>query len=486
MNKEYLIDCIENEIESSRFDFKKDIYDFSIIESKQDFLTDIISFANSHIEGDKYIITGVKLYPDGNRELNGITEDKIKDGADYQTLVNDNIEPNIIVDFSIIEHFGNKYGIFKVGKENKDRPYLLNKNYGKLPKSFIKIRKGQKNDYISRRDLDLYYNNKFNREKSEIKLKGIVNKEVSDGFSINKYTCDVDFEMMKNKISNMFDEIYNYELKKSYDGNLKLGNQVTIREEDIPNIIKYAKISNMNITDNFFDVGNLKYWSMNPFATGNYNGSESEKRKYKLICNLEKTTGIYNGLKSFYNQIIELYYVEFLIENVGKKYDEDIEVNLKIIKEDFFEFTCLPIPSEEIIKNILDKKIINEILENKKVKDINDFMEINKLVTPIEPSSYSVPGILGSFRPKYDSYVDYYKEIIDYIAAYEIMPDEEYFYIKFELKNIRPNEKVFLPSRILFKRIPKFIEYEIKSKHNSDIQRGKITQEFIRVENIKS
>lgn len=265
MNKEYLIDCIENEIESSCFDFKKDIYDFSIIESKQDFLTDIISFANSHIEGDKYIITGVKLYPDGNRELNGITEDKIKDGADYQTLVNDNIEPNIIVDFSIIEHSGNKYGIFKVGKENEDRPYLLNKNYGKLPKSFIKIRKGQKNDYISRRDLDLYYNNKFNREKSEIKLKGIVNKEVSDGFSINKYTCDVDFEMMKNKISNMFDEIYNYELKKSYDGNLKLGNQVTIRAEDIPNIIKYAKISNMNITDNFFDVGNLKYWSMNPF-----------------------------------------------------------------------------------------------------------------------------------------------------------------------------------------------------------------------------
>jgi len=57
VNKEYLIDCIENEIESSRFDFKKDIYDFSIIESKQDFLTDIISFANSHIEGDKYIIT---------------------------------------------------------------------------------------------------------------------------------------------------------------------------------------------------------------------------------------------------------------------------------------------------------------------------------------------------------------------------------------------------------------------------------------------
>lgn len=472
MDRAYLIDCIENEVESSSFDFKKDIYDFSNQECKQDFLTDVISFANSHAKGDKYIITGVKLYPDGNRDLNGITENKIKDGADYQTLVNDNVEPNIIVDFTIIEHERNKYGVFRISKENIDKPYLLNKNYGKLPKGFMKIRKGQKNDCILRRDLDLYYNNKLNREISEIKLKGIINKEKNDKFDISNYTCSVDFEDMKSKIYNIFVEIYNYELNKSSNSSLSLGTKIKFEKADIQNIKKYAEDNDMPITDDFFDVGNLKCLQIGGLTQVNYTGSESEKRKYHLICDLEEATGVYNGLKSFYDQLIKIYYTELLIENIGKKYDEDIEVNLKIKKDCFFEFKCLPIPSESIIRSVLDKEILNEILENKKIKDVNNYTAVNSLVGPISPSSYRVPGSFEVFGPGYDSYVDYYQEIIDYIANYEVICDEEYYYIKFEQKNIKPNEKIFFPSRLLFKNIPELIEYEIKSKHNPNIQKG--------------
>lgn len=121
---------------------------------------------------------------------------------------------------------------------------------------------------------------------------------------------------------------------------------------------------------------------------------------------------------------------------------------------------------------MLDKEILNAILENKKIKDINNFTGVNNLVVPIEPSSYSVPGRLEIFGPGYDSYVDYYQECIDYIADYEVICDEEYYYIRFEQKNIKPNEKIFLPSRMLFKNIPELIEYEIKSKHNPNIQKG--------------
>lgn len=477
MEREYLIDCIENEVESSCFDFKKDIYDFSIQESKQDFLTDVISFANSHAKGDKYIITGVKLYPEGNRDLNGITESKIKDGADYQTLINDNIEPNIIVDFSVEEYDGNKYGIFKINKENIDKPYLLSKKYGKLPKGFIRIRKGQKNEFISRRDLDLYYNNKLNKETSDIKLRGIVNKKVNDKFELSKYSCNIDFDKLKNKIYDRFVEIYNYNLDKSYTGSLSLGNQIKFEDGDIQNIRRYAKDNDMVITNDFFDIGNLKYFQMVSGMSGSYTGSDSEKKKYNLICDLEKSTGIYNGLKLFYEQLTQIHYSELLIENVGKKYDEDIEVTLKIKKSDFFEFNSLPIPSEAIIRSVLDKEILNGILENEKIKDINNFTGTNNLDVPIEPSSYSVPGMLGRFGPEYEAYVDYYKESIDYIADYEIICDEEYFYIRFEQKNIKPNEKIFLPSKMLFKNIPELIEYEIKSKHNPNIQKGTISCE---------
>jgi len=121
-----------------------DLLNFDIEESKEDFLIDVMPFANSHANGSKYIITGVKLNKDNSRKLRGINEQKIKDGADYQSLVNDNIEPNIIIDFKVIDYDGNKFGIFKIGSENNDKPYLLSKQYGKLQKEYTRIRKGQK------------------------------------------------------------------------------------------------------------------------------------------------------------------------------------------------------------------------------------------------------------------------------------------------------------------------------------------------------
>ena len=176
MEEDFLIECIENEIENSYYDFKKDIYDFSIQKNKEDFLVDVIAFANNHSKGNKYIITGVKLQEDNSRTFEGITESKIKDGADYQSLVNDNIEPNVIIDFKILDYNGKKFGIFRINDENNDPPYFLSKQYGNLPKGFIKIRKGQKNEFVNRRDFDLFYNEKTNNEISNISLKGIINK----------------------------------------------------------------------------------------------------------------------------------------------------------------------------------------------------------------------------------------------------------------------------------------------------------------------
>ena len=329
MNKEYLIECIETEIESSNFDFKKDIYDFAIAKNKQDFLTDVLSFANSHSNGDKYIITGVKLYPDGRRDLEGITESKIKDGSDYQSLINDNIEPNIIIDFDVIEYQTNKYGIFRIKQENNDKPYLLSKKYEKLEKGFIKIRKGQKNEFITRRDFDIFYKNKFSNETSDIYLRGIISKKLTNKYCVQKYDKYIDFETMKNKIYEKFVEIYNFKLIES-SSSFKMGNKVEFSQDEIKNIKKYASDNDMLIDNDFFDLGNLAY--MNVGGAGTFMGSDSEKEKYELIEELDEYTGIYNGLYKFYNELNNYYYLELAIENLGKKFDEDIEVNLKIKK----------------------------------------------------------------------------------------------------------------------------------------------------------
>ena len=79
-------------------------------------------FANGHFVGNKYIITGVKLYRDNTRDFRGITDDKIMDVADYQNFIDEHIEPSLIVDFLPLKYKELIFGVFKIGKENNDRP----------------------------------------------------------------------------------------------------------------------------------------------------------------------------------------------------------------------------------------------------------------------------------------------------------------------------------------------------------------------------
>lgn len=476
VNNEFLIECIENEEESSIFDFKKDIYDFSNSKNKQDFLTDVLSFANGHSNSDKYIITGVKLYKDKPRDLVGITKSKIKDGADYQSLINDNIEPNIIVDFKIIEYDEKKYGVFRINNENIDRPYLLKKNYEKLCKGFIKIRKGQKNEFISRRDLDLFYENKIKIEISNIIVKGIISNKISKNFSSQKYIFNIDYEKIEQTLRDMFIKLSNFKLIKSESNSLCFGSPVEISQDDFKNIIKYSTIYEYPINKDFFDIGGLKYFQMLP-SSGDYYGTDSEKDKYSLLYNFEKMTGLYNGYKDYYNKIENLYYIELVIDNIGTKFDEDVEVNLKIEKDMFLEFNSFPIPSEEIINEIIGSDTIDNMLNITKIKGISNYNAKNIHIQPTKPSSYTLPVIFKQIDPSYEEYKEYYIEYINSLADYEIINDEKYFYIKFEQKNIKPNEKIYFPSRLFFKSVPNSISYEIKSKYNSKIISGNIILE---------
>lgn len=472
MEEDFLIECIENETENSYYDFKKDIYDFSVQKNKEDFLVDVISFANNHSKGNKYIITGVKLHDDNSRTLDGITESKIKDGADYQSLVNDNIEPNIIVDFKIVDYNGKKFGVLRVNDENNDPPYFLSKQYGSLPKGFIKIRKDQKNEFVTRRDFDLFYNEKTNNEMSNICLKGIVNKNISDTFKIERFQNKIDFEKCKNKIYELFTEINEIELERSLKSGLKFGSELYVEQEDIDIIRKYSQKNNIILKDDFFDIGYITFFSMLNSST-NYYGTESEKKKYKLICDLSEMISIFEGYKKFYDNVDKIFYTELAIQNNGRKFDEDIEVTLKFKKDDLFNYDNFPIPSEDIIEDIIDVEFIEKNLRITKLSRINEYTSKYIRNIPIIPKPIKLPTI-GYSSPSYKSYIEYFKEYVKYVADYEIIEEDDYCFFKYEQKNIKPNEVIALPSKILFRKIPDNIEYEIKTKYNPNIQKGKI------------
>lgn len=479
MNDENIFEIIENEVESGLIDFKKEIYDFGNKKCKKDFIVDVMSFANSHLTGDKYIITGVDLSKSGNRDICGVTQSLIEDGSVYQSLISDNIEPTIDIDFKIIEYNTNdnnknKLGIFKISKENNDAPYLLSKNYDDLKKGFGKVRKGQRNDYMTRRDIDEYYKIKSGNELSSICLKTLLGNKIDDYAHYSTITNPIKYKKVLSIITLLFKSINEIKLIKSNNSLYKFGENVTIDINSIENIKKFANDNSIELKEDFFDVGNLSYLQLLPYSSGSYSGSSSEKKKYQLLLDLSEHIQVYEGAHEYYTSLSNYFYLNIIIENNGKKFDEEIEIILKIEKDCFLKFEDLPIPSISIIERINNH--IDEMLEIKQINGINSFIPTS-MEMPQSKSNYSsllFPLSHKSIEAKYESDVEEYKDLILSKTNYSYNYDNKYIYVKAELKSIKPNEKVKFPSILIFKNIPNFIEYEIKSKLNPNIKKGKI------------
>ncbi|MEY2363463.1 putative DNA binding domain-containing protein [Lysinibacillus capsici] len=136
--------------ESETLDFKATFYHPN---NYADLLKDLISFANSHAKGSKYIICGVKEKETG-KELFGI--ETFIDQSSIEQLIFENIDPLLNVKLHAVIYNEKKFHVLEIIPSN--RPYLMKKKYKSgLEKGFIRIRRGATNDFITRVDLDKMY-----------------------------------------------------------------------------------------------------------------------------------------------------------------------------------------------------------------------------------------------------------------------------------------------------------------------------------------
>ncbi|MEG0187695.1 AlbA family DNA-binding domain-containing protein [Algoriella sp.] len=161
---QHLIDLILYENENTSLDFKKTEYRK---ENYEEFLKDIISFANANSKGIKYIIIGVKDQSDGERLFFNV--DSITDDAIFQQLVSSNIEPEINFKYYPFQYDEKTFGIFEIS-ETIDKPYMMKKSKGKLLEGHSFIRKGSSTKNLCRADLDHIFNNKSENISKDIAI----------------------------------------------------------------------------------------------------------------------------------------------------------------------------------------------------------------------------------------------------------------------------------------------------------------------------
>lgn len=172
--RDKISDLIEYDRENAHLDFKREQYPIGKGTKRNELIKDVMAMANNPSNEDKFIVIGIEE-ANGNKQVYSITQ--LIDDAQYQQLVNSNVEPVINFEYKAYDYQGSRLAYFRI-YNNTDRPYLFKKelngidNKLEYKKGEGYIRRGTSTFILDRADFDSIYETKgFQRDrKSDLEI----------------------------------------------------------------------------------------------------------------------------------------------------------------------------------------------------------------------------------------------------------------------------------------------------------------------------
>lgn len=142
------------EEESNTLDFKKEQYRFAKAtdEEKSELLKDILGFANAWRRAEAYVLIGVEDVRGGRGIVLGIPANDHLDDHSLQQFVNNLTNRAVRFHYEAFGFEGKQVGIIRI--EEQTRPIYLKKDYGKLKKGEVYVRRGSSTDPTKPADPD--------------------------------------------------------------------------------------------------------------------------------------------------------------------------------------------------------------------------------------------------------------------------------------------------------------------------------------------
>ncbi len=362
---EELQDLILFENENIRLDFKREEYRK---ESYPSFLKDVIAMANASTKEDRYIIVGLKPKSTEDRGFFGVGEEII-DSATYQQLINENIEPELSVDYFPYHLNGFNFGVFKISACNNP-PYLMKKDYcidrNRLFRGEGFIRRGSHQTRLVRTDYD-----KFTQDKIDNRY---FNEEVR--FKITTSNTDNEFQLINFEKK----ELPSQKRKKRIEGVLasKENEQAKLTKQGLGNIDITSLLNSMTYMNATINGGGIPY----------------EARDISTLeKNLEDVETTYAIHDHYFLCEENSNKCNIEIRNIGSKYIEDATIIVRIPKtEGLFVLNKIPQkPNSNSINEGIDHSFLNypEVTETKDYYVIEN--EIGNLKHQLPQEAFSIP-----------------------------------------------------------------------------------------------
>lgn len=315
---------------------------------------------------------------------------------------------------------------------------------------------------------------------SSLKLMGInENKELIENpvILIFKPYVKQSIEEYKTEIVKGMEDISNIHLKRNQDGTSNTGFSFSLYtpvkiEGNIRDLItKTSKAAEVNLSDDFFDLGGLSRNSIPIGLMGSaLEGTEQEKEKYKRIHELYRIILSYISWYPVEDAFKDMKCLMFALKNDGTDVDRDVEITLKLPKDTILktkDFPCFNNETKGYLLNDCDMREMFGIPATQHYLDYDDSM-LHPRISPIVSARF--PGYTPDFN-------DDFAEELRTVFYYSLFEDGLNDILRVKVDYIKHNTAVAFPSVIFIKAQVAEISYSISSQCNPKTIKGTLKVE---------
>lgn len=317
---------------------------------------------------------------------------------------------------------------------------------------------------------------------SELKVVGIdQSQHISDNAAITSFVPNTKMPKRKylEKIRALFDDISARKLEKCSvppekiaKYTLTFNKPVEIGEREQKIILTAAEHLDINITEDFFVLGNLSQSVITPSIMGgaSVTGTKAEKEKYYAIQELFETISKALEWAPIESAFTDKKCLKLALQNYGTDIDEDIELSLTIPKSGLLTINEFPKFNNDEMGYLLNHCNMSEIFGICSTSMYSNYA--SSIVTSSRFSSRdSMLSIFPGHTPDYSN--DFKRELAD-VFCYSCFDEGEKYIVKLKYDYIKHNTTIAFPSVMFIKEPFDAIPYTITSKNLPEVVSGEI------------
>ena len=259
---------------------------------------------------------------------------------------------------------------------------------------------------------------------------------------------------------------YNLQITRMSDAAFVLGSPVSIDEDTKSYIGTFAECFKIELSEDFFRVGNLKKGlgtSLSLYGSSSLEGTKEEKEKYHKIQELRDKIILFFSRSQLEKLYAKLTGVQFVLCNTGTQYDQDIDIELFFPAGVLIEHYNLPVPDSKIEDDDWSFEVCFGIGATRLFKD---YFQSKMQHQPFHVSSPSLPIFGGR------DYEKEYQETLDDLYEFEYYDRDDGITMKLHIDYIKQHQSVAFPAWVFVKNEEFDLQYQITSKNNPSIVEG--------------